>query len=107
ALVTNRVHRGLVVADFDDDGRLDAFVTVLNGRAVLLKNDGRGAGRSLQLALRRAGGRVEAAGAHVVATVRTAAGEKRIARDLLLGSSFGSCEDPRLHLGLGDAAGVE
>jgi hypothetical protein len=107
ALVTPRVHRGLVVADFDDDGRLDAFVTVLNGRALLLKNDGRGAGAFLQLSLRRKDGRVEAAGAEAVVTVRGAAGERRIVRDVVLGSSFGSSEDPRLHFGLGDAARVE
>jgi len=107
AVVQNRVHRGLVVADFDDDGRLDAFVTVLNGRALLLKNDGRRAGAFVQLSLRRKDGRVEAAGAEAVVTVRGAAGERRIVRDVVLGSSFGSSEDPRLHFGLGDAARVE
>jgi hypothetical protein len=108
ALVTNRVHRGLVVADLDDDGRLDAFVTVLNGRALLLKNDGRGAGASIQFSLRRKDGRVEAAGAHVVVVRDGPAGdrEKSIVRDVVLGSSFGSSEDPRLHFGLGDAKGV-
>jgi len=34
-------------------------------------------------------------------------GERRIVRDVVLGSSFGSSEDPRLHFGLGDAARVE
>jgi hypothetical protein len=105
ALVENRVHRGLVVADLDDDGRLDAFVTVMNGRSVLLRNDGRGAGSFVQFSLKRKDGRVEAAGAHVVVT--TAGGPKKLVRDVALGSSFGSCEDPRLHFGLGDAAGVE
>jgi hypothetical protein len=107
ALVTNRVHRGLVVADFDDDGQLDAFVTVLNGRPLLLRNDGRGSGSSIQFALRRKGGRVEAGGARVVVTVRDARGTRRIARDALVGSSFGSSEDPRLHFGLGAADEVE
>jgi len=107
AVVENRVHRGLVIADFDDDGREDAFVTVLNGRSLLLKNDGRGAGNFIQLSLRRKGGRVEAAGAEAVVTTRGAAGERRIVRELMLGSSFGSSEDPRLHFGLGDAARVE
>jgi hypothetical protein len=79
----------------------------MNGRPVLLRNDGRGAGAFLQLRLRRKDGRVEAAGAEAVVTVRGAAGEKRIVRDVLIGSSFGSCEDPRLHFGLGDAARVE
>jgi hypothetical protein len=107
ALATRRVHRGLVVADFDDDGRLDAFLTVLNGAAVLLRNDGRGAGNSVRLSLRRRDGRTEAAGAHVAVTYRDAAGEHVQARDMLLGSSFGSSEDPRLHFGLGSAERVE
>jgi hypothetical protein len=107
ALVKNRVHRGLVVADFDDDGRLDAFVTVLNGPPLLLRNDGKGCGNSIRFLLRRKGGRVEAGGAHVVVTTRGAAGERRMSRDLLIGSSFGSCEDPRLFFGLGSASQVE
>jgi hypothetical protein len=107
AVVQGRVHRGLVVADLDDDGRLDAFVTVLNGRAVVFKNDGRGTGAWAQFVLRGKDGRVDAAGAHLVATVRTASGERRIGRDLLLGSSFGGCEDPRVHVGLGDASRIE
>jgi hypothetical protein len=99
ALLASRVHRGLLVADFDDDGRPDAFVTVLNGGAVLLRNDGRGAGSWIQLSLRGKDGLVEAAGAHVVVT----ADGRSSARDLLLGSSFGSGEDPRLHFGLSGA----
>ena len=33
-VVDPRVHGGLLVADFDDDGRADVFVTVLGERAV-------------------------------------------------------------------------
>ncbi len=98
-----RVHRGLLAADFDDDGREDLFATVLNGPAVLLRNDGRGAGNFVRLVLRRAGGHVEAAGARAI--VR--AGSRTVVRDLLLGSSFGSSEDPRLLVGLADAPGAE
>jgi hypothetical protein len=107
ALTAPRVHRGLVVADFDDDGLPDAFVTVLNDRALLLRNDGRGAGHTIRFALRRKGGRVDAAGAHVAVTVRDERGERRLVRDVLLGSSFGCSEDPRPLFGLGAAARVE
>ncbi len=106
-VVHRRAHRGLVVADLDDDGDLDAFLTVLNGRAVLLRNDGRGCGTSLRLRLLRRNG-VEAAGARVEARVRAADGTERlVVRELLLGSSFGSSEDPRVHVGLGGAERVE
>jgi hypothetical protein len=108
ALTAPRVHRGLVVADFDDDGLPDAFVTVLNGRALMLRNDGHGAGHTIRFAVRRKGGLVDAAGARVVVTLRGPDGaERRLVRDLLLGSSFGSSEDPRPIFGLGAASRVE
>jgi hypothetical protein len=104
--VRPRVHRGLVVADLDDDGASDLFLTVLNDRAVLLRNDGRGVGKSVRFLLRGRGGRVEAAGASLEADVADVPGRTRIVRDLALGSSFGSGEDPRLSVGLGDAGSV-
>ena len=106
ALLANRVHRGLVAADFDDDGRMDVFVTVLNGHAMLLRNAGRGSGGWLQVALRRTNG-APAAGARVTLTVRDAGAARKIERDAMIGSSFGSSEDPRLHFGLGAAGRVE
>ena len=102
-VLTPRVHRGLLVADLDDDGAPDLFTTVLNGRATLLRNDGRGVGGSIRLVLRRADGVVEAAGARAIVD----AGNGLISRDLLLGSSFGSCEDPRLLIGIGDAPSAD
>ncbi len=96
-VAARRVHRGLVAADFDDDGRTDLFATVLNGRGVLLHSEGGEVGGSLRLLMRRKDGRVEAAGARAIVDV---AGRRQI-RDLLLGSSFGSSEDPRVLIGLG------
>ncbi len=71
-VLTPRVHRGLLVADFDDDGAPDIFTTVLNGRAALLRSDGRGVGASVRLILRRSDGRTEAAGARARAGGRRA-----------------------------------
>jgi hypothetical protein len=105
-VVRPRVHRGLVAADFDDDGATDLFLTVLNDRAVLLRNDGRGVGKSVRFDLRRRGGRVEAAGARLTAKVEGVPGRTQAVRDLLVGSSFGSSEDPRLSVGLGASGRV-
>ena len=66
-----------------------------------------GAGHSIRFSLRRKNGLTEAPGAHVVVTVRGAGGEQKIVRDVLIGSSFGSSEDPRLSFGLGAAQRVE
>jgi hypothetical protein len=46
-----RAHRGLVVADFDGDGRLDAVVTVLGERPEFWRNVTAGAGHWLTLRL--------------------------------------------------------
>ncbi|MHC5115301.1 MAG: CRTAC1 family protein, partial [Planctomycetota bacterium] len=96
-VLTPRVHRGLLAADLDDDGRTDLFATVLNGRAVLLRNEGGHVGNAVRLVLRRSDGLTEAAGARAVVD---AGGVRRI-RDLQIGSSFGSSEDPRLLIGIG------
>ncbi|MCE9636464.1 MAG: CRTAC1 family protein, partial [Planctomycetes bacterium] len=101
-----RVHRGVIAADFDDDGATDLFATVLNDRAVLLRNDGRGVGKSVRFILRRRGGTVEGAGSRLTADVDGVPGRKQIVRDLALGSSFGSSEDPRLAVGLGSAGRI-
>jgi hypothetical protein len=102
-VTTPRAHRGLVAADLDDDGRVDLFSTVLNGSAVVLRNEGGATGNFVKLLLRRQDGRVEAAGARAIADV----GGRRQIRDLQIGSSFGSSDDPRVLLGLGAAESAD
>ncbi len=46
------LHRGVAFADFDNDGRVDAVVSVLNGPAKLFRNTTPGAGHWLALKLR-------------------------------------------------------
>lgn len=106
-VVDPRVHGGLLVADFDDDGRADVFVTVLGERAVLLRNRVPPAGGHVRLSLFREGGVVEAAGAKVRVKTSGPSGSRVLVRDLLLGSSFACSEDPRLLVGLGDATSVD
>jgi hypothetical protein len=98
ALQEKRVWRGAAFADFDDDGDLDVFLTALNDKPALLRNDvGR---RKSFLVFRLVGdGKLrDPAGARV--TVFLADGLPRV-EELHHGVSFCGDNDPRLFFGLG------
>ena len=95
-MVAPRNGRGLAAADYDNDGDLDLAVGTIGGRLQLLRNDGTD-GHWLEIAGLEPGTTVEA----------TLAGGRRLVRRLHAGSSYLSSEDPRVHLGLGDAGRVE
>jgi len=89
------VARGSAAADYDNDGDVDIAVLALGGPLVLLENTG-AAGNWLEVALEGF-----PPGAEVTAVLP---GGRKLRRELLVGSSYLSSEDPRLHFGLGDAA---
>jgi len=98
-----RVSRGLVVGDLDDDGRLDAVVTDLDGPAQVLRNELEPTGHWLILRLLGKGGNPQALGA--VATVQ--AGPLRMTRYVQSGTGYLSQSDVRPHFGLGAQARAE
>lgn len=99
------VGRGLVAADFDDDGDPDLAITNNGGPARLLRNDLPGPEAWIGLRLLEASGMRDALGA-VVTLDRLGAASltRRVATD----GSYLSARDPRLLFGLrGAAAGAE
>lgn len=95
--------RGAVACDYDQDGRLDLFVTANNSRAQLLRNHGESKGNWLVLRLRGANGNTHAIGARVDARC----GERRFVATLRAGTGYLTGNPPELHLGLGDCATID
>jgi hypothetical protein len=94
------VGRGCAVADYNRDGLADLAVQHLNDRPALLQNVTRTAGRSLSLEL--IGTRSNRDG--VGATVVVRAGGRDLVRVRQAGTSYLSCDEERLLIGLGTAA---
>lgn len=94
---TPAVSRGAVAGDFDDDGRLDLFVTNLNGRPSLLHNRAATGHHWLGVRLLSDGHNREGVGARVYVW----SGGRRQRRDVMCGDSFLGSGDRRLHFGLG------
>jgi hypothetical protein len=125
------VGRTVVSGDVDNDGDLDLLVTSNGQRAELLLNDGPsrrpvgpgaregGSGNALLLqliggstTLAAGSGRVEGVGAWsnrdaIGARLRLTAGGRTHVREVTSGSSYLGQNDPRVHLGLGDATVVD
>jgi hypothetical protein len=97
-----RPHRGLAVGDFDNDGRLDLLVTALDEPPELLHNQGT-VGAWLTVVCAVPGGTAIPVGARVTVS----AGGRRTTRDVSAGDSYAGNHDPRLHFGLGEAAGAD
>lgn len=100
ALQVKRVWRGAAFADFDNDGDQDVFVSALNDRPELFRNDGGNAQGFLVFRLVGKGMQRDPSGARV--TVYLADGVPRI-EELHHGASFCNDNDPRLFFGLGGA----
>ncbi len=95
--------RGAGFGDLDDDGDLDAVVTVMDGPPRLLRNDSPGR-PWIRFALKGGRSGRDAIGARV--EVRLADG-RTITRLMKGGGSYLGSNDPRILIGLGEGATVE
>jgi hypothetical protein len=89
--------RGCAFGDFDNDGDIDVLIINLNEPPSLLRNDLRGTTNWIKVKLEGAKSNRSAIGARVLVHY----GNKTQAQAVLSQSSFFSCNDPRLHFGLG------
>jgi hypothetical protein len=95
--------RGCAFGDFDNDGDLDVLIVNLNEPPSLLRNDVKGSNRWLKVKLIGVQSNRGAIGARV--TVQY--GGKRQAQVVASQASYLSCNDRRLHFGLGTAETVD
>ena len=101
---SNRIEdgRGVAVADFDRDGRLDILIQNLEKPAVLLMGRGE-VGNWLQVDLEGSRGNRDALGAVVTARVNGTTQSRQVSA----GSGFLASSSPTLHFGLGEAETVD
>src|SRR5437588_3294836 len=90
--------RGCAFGDFDNDGDIDVLILNLNENPSLLRNDLRGKQNWIKIKLEGVKSNRSAIGARVLAHY----GRKTQAQTVLSQSSFYSCNDTRLHFGLGN-----
>jgi hypothetical protein len=95
--------RGCAFGDFDNDGDIDVLIINLNEPPSLLRNDLKRRNHWIKVKLIGSKSNRSGIGARVVAKY----GNLVHAQEVLSQSSFYSCNDPRLHFGLGAYESVD
>jgi len=95
--------RGVGVADFDNDGRLDVIVSNANGEPILYRNTMPQGAHWVEFLLEGGKSNRAAVGAQIRVT---AGGQKRLGF-VNGGSSFAGQSSARVHFGLGSAAAID
>jgi hypothetical protein len=100
AMTARHVSRGCAFGDFDNDGDIDILVMNQNEHPSLLRNDAPSGNHWLKILLEGTKSNRSAIGARVLVRY----GDKVQVQGRFSQSSYLSCNDPRLHFGLGQAA---
>jgi enediyne biosynthesis protein E4 len=99
----DKVGRTVVAGDIDNDGDLDFLITNNGQRVDLLLNEGGNRRNALLLRLIGTDSNRDAIGARL----RLTSGARTQVREVTSGSSYLGQNDPRVHVGLGDATIVD
>jgi hypothetical protein len=97
------VGRGAAFADYDNDGKMDAFIVNLGGPAFLLHNVSPAPNHWISVKL--VGHKSNRDG--IGAQVEVVTGGNRQQRERTAGSGYLSQDDPRVHFGLGSATKID
>jgi hypothetical protein len=97
------VSRGACFADYDNDGKVDAYVVNLGSRGTLLHNISQSKNHWLTIALKGTKSNRDAIGSRVELVAN---GKKQVA-ERIAGSGYLSQDDGRLHFGLGTASSID
>ena len=95
--------RGACFADYDNDGKVDAFVVNLNAKGTLVHNVSTNTGHWVAVKLKGAKSNRDGIGAKV----EVFAGGKRWTAERVAASGYLSQDDGRLHFGLGAATAID
>jgi hypothetical protein len=95
--------RGACFADYDNDGKMDAFVVNLGGKGTLVHNVSASTGHWIAIKLKGTKSNRDGIGARV----EVFAAGKRQTAERVAGSGYLSQNDERLHFGLGTATTVD
>jgi len=95
--------RGACFADYDNDGKVDAFVVNLGGKGTLVHNVSTNTGHWVAIKLKGTKSNRDGIGARV----EVIANGKRHTAERVAGSGYLSQDDERLHFGLGDATTID
>jgi hypothetical protein len=101
-IATPHSSRGCAFGDFDNDGDLDVLIVNMNEPPSLLRNDLKGDQNWLKIKLEGVKSNRSAIGGRVLVHY----GTHVQAQAVLSQSSYYSCNDPRLHFGLGASTEV-
>jgi hypothetical protein len=88
---------GPTFKDIDNDGDIDIFVINMSGPSILLRNDG--GNQNHWLTVRAIGTKSNRDG--IGARISLVAGNRRQTAEVIAGEGYLSCNDPRVHFGLG------
>jgi hypothetical protein len=103
AITTPCSSRGCAFGDFDNDGDMDILIVNMNEPPSLLRNDVDAKQHWIKVRLEGVKSNRSAIGARVIAHY----GGKKQVQAVVSQSSYYSCNDPRLHFGLGSVSSID